>query len=568
MQSFGELPKHDLYLRFSRRKSTGWERLPSIGKYCESLSVYPTAHGTIYVQGTCTDLSGKILQNDQLIKLVGDYGVDAIKHLDGRFVIAVDDKRTGVWCAADCAANFPIYYRLTADELIVTSRPENMKLGAADDLDPDGIMTTLISGFPWGNLTLLKNWKVLRPGQIILINRDDNFSLRTYFDPEGDEEAIGFTSERELLEEIDASLVTIASQYKKILIPLSGGADSRLICVRCHALGIPFETITFVANASGGDDFDVAARLSKVFGVKHHRWEWRPQPETCISNFIRHCVATGGTNDAFTSYPDGMDAFGAIASQFDCILRGDHVFGYGPCSHSIYDTALIMGMNVEEGLDWARAPKLQDGFDPKAAFEKYEDLALRHTGSDANEWKHKLFRITRSPQYLMPIGRLLGQHVPVVQPLLTRRMIQRMSRTDTAFRDTKQLAVRALESSSPEQVRNVPFASRSTWKGGEPLLNLPDEVIQEMIRIVKTSNPLSSIVDDMAVTERFTQYIASMGSLDRVSMKQRAKQFVKKFLPKAMLGSYKKTTTKPRNVPSHMVFKRYFAMKAFISRIS
>jgi hypothetical protein len=64
--------------------------------------------------------------------------------------------------------------------------------------------------------------------------------------------------------------------------------------------GIPYEAITFVANVPDGDDFDIASRLVKIFGVKHHRWNWNPGPD-CVKNFEQLCISTGGTNDAFPS---------------------------------------------------------------------------------------------------------------------------------------------------------------------------------------------------------------------------------------------------------------------------
>src|SRR5690606_28985173 len=211
-----------------------------------------------------------------------------------------------------------------------------------------------------------------------------------------DETVTGFQSPQKLLDAIDDGVRSIASRYKRILLPLSGGVDSRLIAIRCHALGIPFEAITFVANVPDGDDFDIASRLVKIYGVKHHRWEWNPHAENCVQNFKQLCIATGGMNDAYTSYPDGMSIFGQVASEYDCIMRGDHVFGLGAYNDTVFSSAFVLTLNFTDNLNWVLKQPYRDKVDMKSVFETQEGIKINVTGPAANAWRHVSFRKSRS----------------------------------------------------------------------------------------------------------------------------------------------------------------------------
>jgi asparagine synthetase B (glutamine-hydrolysing) len=551
----------DLNLGFLPGRSDCWEVRESPAMYFKPLVVHPAGDGKVYVQGTCRDGSGKELTIAEVGALIDKHGERVLDFLDGSFVMAVED-RDGVWCATDHSATLPLYYKLTTDELIVTTRPENMKADRSTDLDLSGILSSLNTGYPWGDLTLLKSWKVLRPGQILRLNKGNAVSIRNYFDPEVDPEVQGFNDPGELLREIDAGLIALASRYKKLLIPLSGGVDSRLISLQCHKLGIPFEAITFVANVADGDDYDIASRLVKIYNVKHHRWEWSPSTD-CLENFTQLCISTGGTNDAYTTYPDGMQVFSRVASGFDCVLRGDHSFGFGLHSESLFQSAFELGMNYKEDLNWALRAQHQNTINLESVFEFQERVSVQLKGTAVNEWRHRSRRLTRNPRMHLPIGQLQAEHNMVAYPLLTRNIVKRMARTDTTRKNNKLIAHEALSKGSPPDIKRIPHSTRRTWQTGEPLLNLPKDILQEMVEIVSKPGILSDVINEPGVIEKFNGVFESTGKASRGGLGKSARQVLKKLLPKRMVHGYQERVSYPKT-PSYMVFKRLFAVKVFI----
>jgi hypothetical protein len=496
-----------------------------------------------------------------LVALIDRYRLDALDFLDGSFVIAVEDARDGLWCATDHSATIPLYYKFEDGNLDVTTRAENVRIKKVADIDLAGLISCLNTGYPWGSLFLHNAWKVLRPGQVLKRAPGGEFSIEDYFLGEEDEEVQGFTTPEELWNEIQRSVAALASRYKKLLIPLSGGIDSRLITLACYRQGIPFEAITFVANVPDGDDFDIASRLVKIYGVKHHRWEWSPADDA-INNFSSLCMATGGTNDAYTTYPDAMKKFAKVAAGFDCILRGDHSFGFGSRSDSLFQSANGMCMNFKDDLNWALRPEYQGRVDVESVFEEQEQVSRQLKGSGVDPWRHRSRRLTRNPRAHLPIGQLQAQHTMIGYPLLSRSIVSRMARSDVRMRNDKQIAIDALAFASPPDILRIPHSSRHTWAAGEPLLDLPQEVLMEMAQIIRKPGILSEIVDEQGVVEMFWASLSSGKAPSRPPLKSVVKSALKKLLPTRINHKYRDVNW-PRT-PVHMLFKRLFAAKVFI----
>lgn len=561
METNAKSSQNDLHLSCKPGNSS-WEILESPARYFLPLRTHRGTHCTVHLQGVCRDETGKELSMEGLAGLIDRYRLEVLDYLDGSFALAVSDQRDGAWCATDHSATLPMYYSAPDNGVTITTRPENTRARSAADLDLPGLISTMNTGYPWGNLTLLNQWKVLRPGQVMSVGGSTGVVIRDYFRAEYDETVAGFSKPEELLEEINKGLIALSSRYKKLLIPLSGGVDSRLITMQCHKLGIPFEAITFVANVPDGDDFDIASRLVKIYGVKHHRWEWKPTDGT-LENFFKLCMSTAGTNDAYTTYPDGMKLFASIASEFDCVLRGDHSFGFGGHSESLFQSAYELCINFKEDLNWVLRPEYQNKVNTEAVFAEQEQVDPGLKGTAVNEWRHRSRRLTRNPRAHLPIGQIQAEHAVIAYPLLTRNIVKRMARSATWQKNNKQIAHDALAVGSPPDIKRIPHSTRHTWLTGEPLLNLPPSLLHQMIEFVQKPGILTEIIDEALAAERFLPYLDSVGKPVQPRLRKSAKQIIKKLLPKRLLHTYKDRVSFPKT-PAHMVLKRLFAAKVFI----
>jgi hypothetical protein len=196
-------------------------------------------------------------------------------------------------------------------------------------------------------------------------------------------------------------------------------------------------------------------------------------------------------------------------------------------------------------------------------FEFQEQVSAQLKGAAVNEWRHRSRRLTRNPRAHLPIGQLQAEHNMIAYPLLTRNIVKRMARTDTARKNNKLIAHEALSKGSPPDIKRIPHSTRRTWQTGEPLLNLPKDILREMVEVVSKPGILSDMINESAAIERFSPVFESAGKVSRPSLAKSAKQVLKKLLPKRMVHSYKDRVSYPKT-PAHMVFKRLFAVKVFI----
>lgn len=561
-----ENDKNDLHLSCRRQPKPFWRLKPSrnVGYY---LPVYTYLYENceVFLQGYCLSHLGHQLTIENVAKIIRESGIQALNHLDGSFVIAVNDRNGGAWCATDPSGSLPLYYRVTPEDVNITISPKSIPFSSTQNLDLDGIFSFLNSGYPWGELTLLQEWKVLGPGRLLQINANNQIEFMDYFDPETSQELRGFSSPDEILAELDRSLTSIATRYKKILITLSGGVDSRLIAIRCHQLGIPFEAITFVANNSLGDDFDIACQLARIMDIKHHRWEWTPT--NCIENFKKLIVASGGMSDAYTSYPDGMDFFSQISSSFDCVIRGDENFGCRHTSLSILESTDLLNMRIKDKLSWVVKPNVTFCKNVESLLQNLAYCDTTANGLGANAWKNRFYLKTRLPRFIMPVARWEAQHTAVTYPYLTRAFIIRMSQTGPNERDNKRIIREALAKCSPASIQAIPHSTSPTWNFGEPLLNLPDEIISEMKDILLVPSKIDEIIDANIVTHRFVSTLkpSSENSISHEKFVFRVKSLLKKITPQSALKMFKPASVSHLTVREYFIFKRLFAIKVYLT---
>jgi hypothetical protein len=272
-------------------------------------------------------------------------------------------------------------------------------------------------------------------------------------------------------------------------------------------------------------------------------------------------------NDAFTSYPDGMGFFGEVAEEFDCVLRGDHVVGWGSYTGNFAYAAWLLGIKFEDSLDWALRPDYRNRVNLVSMVERLDGISLSAKGNSVNKWRHSSYRKNRSPRYVMPNAHLQSRFIAVANPLQSKEIVARISRTDTNLRDNKSIARRALAYCSPENIKSIPFTSKSTWRGGEPLLNVPRSVVQQMIEVVARPSILSGIVDESAVIANFEAFLSQGGRQASKSILGDIKKMLKNALPAKVRAAYEERNVPKLKTPPYMIFKRYFAMKVYLDRL-
>jgi len=154
-------------------------------------------------------------------------------------------------------------------------------------LDQAGVADYFNFGYLLGDKTFFSSVKILRGGHIISF-KNGRINLRQYYDyhfPDESTQPIG-----ELIEEIDSIYPSIVKKQtagaKHVIIPLSGGLDSRFIVGHTVRAGI--EPNVFSHGRSGCLDAVIAGQVARTLGIKNFGFmeidpEWLA---TCCEKYV------------------------------------------------------------------------------------------------------------------------------------------------------------------------------------------------------------------------------------------------------------------------------------------
>lgn len=258
---------------------TGYERYPI--KVIEKDGYYICLEGVIYGRSSTestTELENltSILFNgaDRRPSRVSEW----LSRMDGEFLIAVLDKRSGEMCVInDALGRLPVYYH-EANGRIILSREARYITNLTGEVgfDAGAISHYLLLGYPLGKKTLFEKIFRLGPASLLRIGPNNHgMSLETmlHFNVEEHEK-----EERSpeyhagtLTEALCRSCSDRADLSGKILMALSGGLDSRTIAACLKKRDIQFTGITFLDSlGTASPDIPIAEEVAKVLGC-----EWR-----------------------------------------------------------------------------------------------------------------------------------------------------------------------------------------------------------------------------------------------------------------------------------------------------
>jgi len=222
--------------------------------------------------------------------------INYILNLNGfyAFIIVASDN---IYLVADAVRSIPIFYSYNSSELIITDDPyEYFKEIKANDIDNKNLLELLISGIVTGNKTVIKGLYQVEAGQIVdinLLNQDIKVFNYKYLFPENNNDEIDLIK---YYKKLDETLEKVFLRVKKIsngkiiLLPLSGGLDSRLIALWLKIKGIK-NVICFCYGSNNSPEKDVSNIVAKSLG-----YEW------IFVEYSKEKIRELNSNELFNSY--------------------------------------------------------------------------------------------------------------------------------------------------------------------------------------------------------------------------------------------------------------------------
>lgn len=205
--------------------------------------------------------------------------------LNGHFALVVRTPHETV-AAVDRSRTIPLFYGTAGQRILLSDEARRVRAFVADQhMDPDAVTEFLLTGYVTGRDTLYATVKQVRPGEIIRIRDGAPASverehycrfLHTDARDEPDEmlcQAMSSLFER-VFDRFRQSL-----QGRRIVVPLSGGFDSRLIVAGLKQAGVR-DVVCFTYGRPGNDDSALSQQVARQLGYEWHfvpytRETWR-----------------------------------------------------------------------------------------------------------------------------------------------------------------------------------------------------------------------------------------------------------------------------------------------------
>ena len=119
------------------------------------------------------------------------------------------------------------------------------------ELDYKSICVWLSTGFFWGNTTFFKDIKVLKPSHSFKNGKEMGPSWEWYYEPRN----ISFSNVVDEFIDLFDSVVKDSFKNQKIILPLSGGLDSRTLAIALHRTNKNVESFSYYFDGGHNESY-------------------------------------------------------------------------------------------------------------------------------------------------------------------------------------------------------------------------------------------------------------------------------------------------------------------------
>jgi asparagine synthase (glutamine-hydrolysing) len=248
----------------------------------------------------------------------------ALRESNGFFSVAGVTRAGDVFAAADRVRSRPVFYANLGAEVIVGTDPYRL-LSRLDSegrgrRSPFAAAEFLLCGYVTGSDTLHPDLKQLRAGEVLIARRLSDgydFGITRYFQYRSTadiDKNMSWESATGELNEMATVAVSRLIEYANgapIVIPLSGGRDSRLIAIKLKELDYG-DVYCYTYGSLDGLEARVSREVAKQLG---HRWLFVPYSQDTWRNLRQ--------NAQFARYQQRAHMLSSVAYIQDWPAAGD-----------------------------------------------------------------------------------------------------------------------------------------------------------------------------------------------------------------------------------------------------
>lgn len=200
-------------------------------------------------------------------------------NLNGNFACVVHGSNF-VFAVVDRIRSIPLFYGLKNNQFYLSDDANWVRNQVCDnEMDKIAAEEFLLTGYVTGNETLFPNVKQMQAAECICVKRNDGIpQMTTHRYYRYIHENVFDTSEKDLYPVMDGMLINIferlldSTKRRTLVIPLSGGFDSRLIVAMLKKIGQE-NVICFSYGRPGNRESEISKQIAIKLG---YAWEFVP----------------------------------------------------------------------------------------------------------------------------------------------------------------------------------------------------------------------------------------------------------------------------------------------------
>jgi asparagine synthase (glutamine-hydrolysing) len=207
--------------------------------------------------------------------------------LDGHFAAVVEGPGWGM-AVADKVASYPIFYIATDQMFMVSNSARRLRRESRiADCNPEALLELRTAGYVTGADTLLRGLRKLQAGEMLYWCADAGAPCQVRYYRFYSQHLRG-ESEATLIDELDLRTNAIIDRNiadangRRVIVPLSGGLDSRVILAKLKARGCP-NLRAFSYGVPGNYEARVAQQVAEKLDIP---WEFVPTTREQANRFF------------------------------------------------------------------------------------------------------------------------------------------------------------------------------------------------------------------------------------------------------------------------------------------
>ena len=398
-----------------------------------------------------------------------------LKNIDGDFLfIIIDNSNNTVAFGVDHVRKKSLFYKLNQGSIFITDNISSKDIGNLET-NPSCILEFKYSGYVTGERTLINNFYCVKPGEYIIWGNNNirKIIFYNYYPTDINEEKDEGVLVETLDECLDQAIIDtlIIAKGKKILLPLSGGNDSRLLLamlnrhkienVVCFSYGKKNNTESLIskyyANKLGYEWIFIEYNNSKWYNLyhskKYYEYSKFSSNYTAIPNLLEFLAV-----DELSNKFDLSNHVFLPGHTGDFISGGhlEYIFRESDFGKINYDTFIARIIDKHFSLV----------NDYKSNLELYEKIfydPVLHKGKDNNVALPQIYEhyeyLNRQSKYIINSSRLYEfYNSQSVFPLWRKSFVSFWRELSFYQKFNKRLYLLYLNKSFPDSFPNVPIS--------------------------------------------------------------------------------------------------------------